>query len=896
MKNKSKIQSIYILLFFLFSVSLSSGNESFIFDVTEIEITENGNKFIGKNGGKVETEDGVTIFAENFIYDKLKNILYANTNVKIEDEIKKIIIFSNEITYFKNEETIVSEKRSKAESDGLTINAESFTYKKNKNIFNAKGNVKIIDKINNYSGIGEDLTYFKNDEKITTIGKTSANLKSKYKFIGKDVTILRNKKELKSSYKAKIEDLSFTEYQFEKFVYFFEDEFLKAKNISIISNNKLKKGETDRAKFLDGFFDLKNKNYNASKTAVKIKKNSFDNTKNDPRIVGVSSKSKNNITSIEKAIFTSCEIRKDKCPPWSIKAKKITHDKNKKQLIYDQAILQVYDRPVMYFPKFFHPDPTVNRQSGFLRPQLNNSDVLGSSIYIPYFKVISDNKDLTFKPTIFDSDIKMIQSEYRQENFNSSFIADFNIVKGYKSTSLNKKSSLTHLFSKYDLDLDLKKYTKSFISFFIEKTNNDTYLKIFDTNLIDINKTIKPGNTSSLHSGIKIELDNENFNFSSGMDIYEDLTVGTSSDKYQYILPYYNFSRNLYSNSFGVVDLTSSGSNKLSNTNNLRSRIINDLSLSSYDNYSDFGFRNNLSAYFKNLNTVGKNDEKYKSRPSTEVASIYEISTSLPMQKSEHDIKEFLTPKLSFRINPGDMHNNSNNKRLITTDNIFDINRIGATDAYEAGKSLTIGIDYKREIKTDNSLTTDDINNFFEIKLASVFRDKTENFIPTSSTLDQKNSNLFGSIKKHKMNNNDNSIFDTVKLDYYFSLDNNLNNFNYNSLGGEFSINNFTTSINFIEENGPIGDSNILENSFSYKIDEFNSLSFNTRRNRKISLTEYYDFLYEYKNDCLTAGIKYKKTYYQDRDLKPTEDLMLSFTFYPLTTYEQEIDQNLYRN
>jgi len=30
--------------------------------------------------------------------------------------------------------------------------------------------------------------------------------------------------------------------------------------------------------------------------------------------------------------------------------------------------------------------------------------------------------------------------------------------------------------------------------------------------------------------------------------------------------------------------------------------------------------------------------------------------------------------------------------------------------------------------------------------------------------------------------------------------------------------------------------------------------------------------------------------------VKPTEDLMLTFTFFPLTTYEQEIDQNLYRN
>ena len=93
-----------------------------------------------------------------------------------------------------------------------------------------------------------------------------------------------------------------------------------------------------------------------------------------------------------------------------------------------------------------------------------------------------------------------------------------------------------------------------------------------------------------------------------------------------------------------------------------------------------------------------------------------------------------------------------------------------------------------------------------------------------------------------------------------------------------------------------MGDQSVIDSKFLYEINDFNNLTFSTRRNRRINLTEYYDLLYEYKNDCLTAGIKYKKTYYQDRDVKPSEDLMLTFTFYPLTTYEQKIDQELYRN
>ena len=91
-----------------------------------------------------------------------------------------------------------------------------------------------------------------------------------------------------------------------------------------------------------------------------------------------------------------------------------------------------------------------------------------------------------------------------------------------------------------------------------------------------------------------------------------------------------------------------------------------------------------------------------------------------------------------------------------------------------------------------------------------------------------------------------------------------------------------------------MGSTNTLENSTTYQFNENNHLSFKTRRNRKLNLTEFYDLVYEYKNDCLTAGIKYGKTYYEDRDLKPSEDLLFTITFYPLTTYEQDINENLY--
>ena len=144
---------------------------------------------------------------------------------------------------------------------------------------------------------------------------------------------------------------------------------------------------------------------------------------------------------------------------------------------------------------------------------------------------------------------------------------------------------------------------------------------------------------------------------------------------------------------------------------------------------------------------------------------------------------------------------------------------------------------------------------------------------------------MFGSIS--------NKFSDYLNIGYDFSLDNNYNSFEYNDFNTTISINNFVTKFNFIEEHGETGDANILSNTTSYSFDQKNSFRFQTRRNRKLSLTEYYDLVYEYRNDCLTAGVKYKKSFYTDGDLRPTENLLFTITLFPLTTYEYQANEIL---
>ena len=720
--------------------------------------------------------------------------------------------------------------------------------------------------------LASDSTYYKNLEKITTNGDTEAFIQSRYIINSKDVTYLHNKRILSSQNKSKIIDQNSQVYFAEKFNYSIDEEIIKGEKILIITNYNLPK--SDKFFLEDGIINLKDKKFIAKDTKIKLHKDIFDNTENDPRIEGVSSKGDENITIIKKGVFTSCK-KNDTCPPWSIQSDIIKHDKIKKTLNYENAVLKIYDFPVLYFPKFFHPDPTVKRQSGLLQPEINNSNVLGSSLTLPYFKVISENKDLTFTPTWFDSDTLMATAEYRQENKDSSLIADFSFVNGYKSPTTKKKNSLSHLFLNFNLDLNLEKFTSSTFNMEIEKVSNDSYLNVFDQYITKSN--LRPSNFNKLTNNINLSLDHENYNFQSGVQSFEDLRTKKQSDRYQYVLPYYNFDKNISQNYFnGNFSFNSNGNNRLNNTNKLETSVINNLTYNSLDIINNLGIKSNFGVNFKNLNSIGKKSTKYKSSMQSELVSLYNIDVSLPLIKESTISKNLLTPKLSLRFNPSDMKNYTTTVRTIDANNAWAINRLGLSDTYESGRSLTLGLNYSNERKDK----LDQINNYFEMKLATILRDKEEKFIPNNSTINRKNSNLFGSVT--------NKFSENIEIGYNFSLDNDLNTLEYNNIDTTISLNNIVTKFNFIEENGERGNSNIVGGSIAYSLDDKNFFSFETRKNRKLNLTEFYNLVYEYKNDCLTAGIKYKKTYYSDGDLRPSENLLFTVTLFPITTYEHD--------
>ena len=234
--------------------------------------------------------------------------------------------------------------------------------------------------------------------------------------------------------------------------------------------------------------------------------------------------------------------------------------------------------------------------------------------------------------------------------------------------------------------------------------------------------------------------------------------------------------------------------------------------------------------------------------------------------KADGKYTKFLTPKLSLRHSPNKTKNIQDLDRQLNIDNIFSLNRIGTNDEIESGTSLAIGSEFL--IKNKNQ------SDIFSFDIGTVFREKENKNLPSNSTLRNSQSDIVGGLTFSGIEN--------WTIDYNFSADNDLNTLNLHRIGNTFKVNNFVHTFEFYEENNSLGDNSYYSNKLSYEANENNFVSFRTRRNNKTNLTEFYNLIYEYKNDCLVASINYNKEYYSNNALEPTENLFFNITLIPL--------------
>ena len=784
----------------------------------------------------------VLFFSIEYLY--AENLLIEAQNITL-DKDREISIFKDNV----NIET--SDKK-------ITSQFAEFN-KKTENII-LKNNIILKDKSNNL--IKTEFAEYNNLSGIfKSTGDTFFESSDNYILKGADIYFNNKNKNIKSNKPSILTDLSGNKIYLENF------EYIANKNIfKSVGQIKIIDKFENSYEFSQIYIDTKKKELLGTDIKAFLNSEEFKiNKKNDPRVFANTMRLTEAGSSFNKSIFTICELKEgQKCPPWTLRSSEMTHDKKSKTIYYDNAVVKIYDIPILYLPFLSHPDPSVDRRSGFLNPSFSDTKNLGAGISVPYFWALAEDKNFTLTNRLFVDEHPIFFGEYHQAFKNSNFLADFGYTEGYKKTSATKKAGdKSHFFSKFTKNFSDQEDFESTLNINTQNVSNRKYLKLYKikSNLVDYNK-------NTLENSIDYTYSKDDLFFGFNMSVYETLN-DSYNDKYEYILPNLTFDKNIFSKeNFGDLDFQSNLKANNYDTNKNTNFFINQFDFESIDLYFNSKIKNNILGKLKNINYETKNISLYKEDTTYELFGAVGLLSEMEFQKTENNVEHYLTPKTLLKLSPGSMRQEESGSRL-TVNDAFSLNRSGNSNSFETGNTLTLGFDY--------SVKTDDIEKF-NFSVAQIINEKENKKLHSKTSLDEKLSDLVGGVN-YFLNEN-------FKFDYQFALDQNYQDFNYNEIGTNIKFNNIDINFDYIQESKHIGDQEYLKAKVNFVNEDKSRVSFETKRNLITNSSEFYDLSYEYLNDCLRAGLVFRREFYNDSELEPENSLMFNITIVPFGSIE----------
>ena len=776
------------------------------------------------------------VFFSNHLFGE--NLYIESTSMDF-DKKKQLTIFKDKVI-FKTKEN-------------KTIKSEYAEYNKNSGLIVLRDQVILIDQQNNRIE-AEYAEYYENKKLFISKGPTKIITNEGYVANGKNFILDNTQNLVKSNDEAIIKDKN------ENTIYLENFEFLNKKNIfKSIGLVKITDNLENTYEFSQIYIDTVKKEILGTDIKAFINNDKFKiNPDNKPRIFANSVNINNQKSIYNKSIFTLCNYRKnDKCPPWSIQSTKMLHDNKKKTIYYDNALVKIYDIPIFYFPKLSHPDPTVERRSGFLPPSISDTKNLGSSASIPYFFAIGNDRNLTLTSRIFTQENPLFLGEYQQAFRNSNLFADFGFTEGYNKTSTTKKpGQKSHLFTKFLRNVKGKNNSENIFKASFEDVSNDKYFKLYkiESNLVDYN-------TDVLENSIAFTRSDEDFFFGINASVFETLKENYT-DKYEYILPEIFLDKNLFNNNFGNLNLQTNLKVRNYDTNKITKFLVNDFDWKSKDVSMKTGVTSKLLGHFKNVNYEANNVDLYKEEFTNEAYGALGFLSELKLQKRKNDSKHLFTPKILIRYAPGNMRKEEGGSRLDPI-RAFSMNKVDNINNFEIGFSSSVGFNYK--IKNEEKE--------FDFSVAQVISEKENKQMSSESSLDEKLSDLVAS-SNYKLNDN-------VTLKYDLALDQNYSETNYNDLGLTLNYDNVKVDFNYLQEDKHIGNQEYFKTKIDLAKNNNGLFSFETKRNLITNSAEFYNLSYEYINDCLRAGLVYRREFYNDSELEPENSLMFKITLTP---------------
>ena len=601
-------------------------------------------------------------------------------------------------------------------------------------------------------------------------------------------------------------------------------------------------------------------------------------------------------TRLSRAVYTSCNVcdskGEAKTPTWRIKALRVTRDQERKVVRFHHAFMEIKGVPILYAPYLQTPDPSVERQSGFLPPNIGASSRLGFNIEMPYYLAISNHQDATFFPKYTAKDGVLWQAEWRRRGKDGYNVLSGGVIN-YDNSSETEDDIpgvRWHMFGRGHRNFG----DQWRVSYDFERVSDKDYLRQYDVERRgDLRQELDRGRTNQLRSNARVSWINGGSRLIMDTYLFQGLRANDDSATLPYVLPLVDFKHDFNTKVVGGDITVSANLASLYRVEGIASQRFTTAIEWSKDIIPPGGHRFNFFANARgdvfsyqdlDLGTevcTSPTDPCVNDFPGfstddttdivTRFAPTAGVEWSYPLSRDFHGARLFLEPRVQIVASPAsrnsaDILNEDSQSIEFDYAGLFDYNKATGYDAFEDGQRINIGLSASAILPNGISI---------EGSLGQQFRMQETNAFETSSGLGDKSSDIVGSLNLR--------LGQRAGIENRFRIDNTSGGIQRAESIAFYNHRLFNANLSYVRLNEENVANNLVRREEltargKVKLTRHWSVGGAWRLDLERDRTIRQDFIVGYEDECSTFGVTLRRDRTRTDNLEPDTAVLLTFT------------------
>lgn len=594
-------------------------------------------------------------------------------------------------------------------------------------------------------------------------------------------------------------------------------------------------------------------------------------------------------TRLSRAVYTACEVCDEdgdsRVPTWRIRALRVTRDEERKVVRFYHAFFEIKGVPILYAPFLQGPDPSVERQSGFLTPVIGASSRLGFNFELPYYLAISNHQDATFYPKYTSDDGMLWQGEYRKRDVSGYHVWQGGVIN-FDNTGVDEDGRpfvdtpgvRWHFFGRGHRDFG-DKWTAGYD---VERVSDDTYLRRYDVERRgDLRQEIVTSSTNRLRSNAYVRWQDGGSEFTANTYLFQGLRSRDDSSLTPYVLPLLNFRHDFRQEIAGGRAYVNANFASLQRASGVDDQRFTSSAYWEGEHFTDNGHRfaafgemrgdiyyfHDLDEGTETLPGVPGEDNEVVAR----IAPTAGVEWSYPLTRSFGAGRLFVEPRVQLVASPA----NRNPASIINEDSrstefdyagLFEYNKSTGYDAFEDGQRANIGVNASAVFDSGLSIGG---------SVGGQFRLQNTNAFDSSTGLSEKRSDIVGAVNvRYK------SI---IGVDNTFRIDDDNGSLQRVESTGFLNLWRFRGAVSYVRLNEENTRDDLIRReellgTLRVKLTRHWSTGTRWRENLLAGRTITRDYIIGYADECMTLDLTYREDFTRDVGLTPDNALLITFT------------------